>query len=99
MTIEPTQNTEIMETTWEALIRHHQRKALFFVCAPVTLTIAAQAIATDQTRVISAWVQSKHIFRPDEEYVNTIKPKSKFQFAIVQPYVLVQFDQNPSFDT
>ena len=99
MSTKQTQTTEIMETTWEALTIHHQLQALFLVCPPVTLPIVTQAIATDQTRVISAWLNSKHIFRPDDEYVKKILPTLKFQFAIVQPYVLVQLDSNPSFDT
>ena len=81
---------EIMEASWKALLIHHKRKALFFVCAPVDLLAAANAIALDQTRIINAWLQSKHIFRPNDDEIQTIPNDKNFYFAIVQPYVLVQ---------
>lgn len=83
---------EIMETTWKALSLHHRRKALFFVCPPVDLLSAANAVALDQTRIIQAWISSKHLFRPDENYIKTISDDKTFRFVIIQPYVLVQLE-------
>lgn len=88
------QNTklEILETTWVDLEPHHKRDALFLISPEVGLQNAAEAIAADQGNVIAAWLHSQHIARPNDAHVAALGKCEKLRFAIVQPYVLVEFE-------
>ena len=81
-----------MRGPWSHLAPHMKRNALFLICPPVDVMMAAQAFKEDQTRVIMAWMKSGHILRPDSEMIADWKPDLELQFVIVQPFVLVAFN-------
>ncbi len=79
---------ELLETSWEVLVPHQARGALFAVCEGLQVVDAALAIAENQTRIVEAWLGSGHLRRVEgPEW--TRWAKRRFRAAIVQPFVVV----------
>lgn len=81
---------EVAVTDWRSLRPHHERQALFLVSGDVDLSDAALAIAEDDTASVAAWLARGTLNRPsdDEAAAWTEDPETRFEFLIVQPYVV-----------
>lgn len=82
----------VMATGWDALAGHHQRQALFVVHPAQDLLAVAIAVAEDRADEIGGWLAAGVIGRPRDEDVSEWEgsPTTRFQFVIVQPFVLAQ---------
>lgn len=82
---------EILEDTpWDAL-RLHAEKGVVLVVGDIELLDAAEALATDDTKQVSAWLNNAQLRRletSDQEQYEEQKPT--FHAIIVRPWVLVQ---------
>ena len=84
-------SSEVAETRWDALAPHQLRGALFLVDLSFDLVEVALAVATNQTRVVQAWIAGQHLRRPEPSLVDAWTPTNpSFRFVIVQPFVLAQ---------
>lgn len=83
---------EVMAAGWDALVLHHRRQALFLVHPAQDLVDAALAVAEDRAEEVAGWVRDGILVRPSDEDVATWDgtPTTRFQFVIVQPFVLAQ---------
>jgi hypothetical protein len=83
--------SEIMAGGWDLLTEHHGRGALFVVAPDLDLLEVALAVAEDRVDDVRGFVDSGKLVRPAPAQVD---PRSgsapRFQFVIVQPYVLAQ---------
>jgi len=81
--------TEVMRAKWQSLRVHHRRRAVIFVSPPLELVTAAEAMASDQARVVQAWLEGGQMLRATDAMVLPIKADEELDFVIVQPFVLV----------
>lgn len=84
--------SEIMATTWDSLVSHFARGALLLVAARVDLLEVAEALARDDAPAVEAWVAERAITRASDDDARSFaaRPGLRFQFAIVQPWVIAQ---------
>ena len=83
---------EIAETEWESLRPHYGRGGLLIVSLSLDLALVASCFATDKKYAVETWLKEKDIVKASESDVNLWdkNPLKKFNFLIVQPYVLAQ---------
>ncbi|MEZ4317716.1 MAG: DUF2288 domain-containing protein [Myxococcota bacterium] len=82
---------EVMGCTWADLEPHHERGALLVVSPDLDLVEVAEAVATDGADRVGAWITVGRLGRPTEGLVERWSAGvARFQFVIVQPYVLAQ---------
>jgi len=74
------------------LLPHHRRDALLVATPDQDILAAAVAIASDATEIVAILVSEKKIFRPSLAQLSDwcVQSNLRFQYAILQPYVLVQ---------
>lgn len=79
---------EVQAVNWPDLKPHAARGALLLLDPGLDLLDVATAVATDDVKAIEKWLQSNQIQKAttDAEAEQT----TRFQFVIVQPYVLAQ---------
>lgn len=91
--IEEKLKTEIDKASWDMLIEHHTRGAVFIVAPNLSLVKVATAIAVDDSSLVAIWLKNKEFQKVTEiekaGYEKNPKEK-KFEFIIVQPYVLIR---------
>jgi hypothetical protein len=80
---------EILPCDWAALRPHHQRQALFLVSPDLDLVEAALAVAANRADRVEAWLTVGRLGRPQASMADVLKA-GRFQFVIVQPFVLAQ---------
>lgn len=83
--------SEIMATEWSALVPHFARGALFLVHPDTDLLDVSVAVARDELTTVQAWLSQGKLWRTrdaDARAFNEQRPR--FQFVIVQPWVLAQ---------
>ena len=81
--------TEIEECDWNLLDKNLERGAVILVESSLDLVDVGVAIAEDQTQTVANWLNDRKLLNISMEDAETYKD-SKFQFLIIQPYVLVQ---------
>jgi hypothetical protein len=83
-------NSERAVTDWRSLGPHHEREALFLVTGEVDLVDAAVAIAEDDSAAIAAWLAQGALARPTDDEIAAWSdaPDARFEFLIVQPFVV-----------
>jgi hypothetical protein len=85
--------TEIENADWDMLRDHHERKAVFLVDKSIDLLDACVAVAVDNTQLVSIWLSDNKLARPDKNQTESFeqeKFKKRFEFIIIQPYVLIK---------
>lgn len=88
--LEKLQN-DVDEASWELLDQHHERGALFVIDNDLELPAVGFTMARDEVEYIRQWLADNKIYRPEEESIAIWKEQeTKFNYLIVQPYVLVQ---------
>lgn len=91
--IEEKLETEIDSASWDMLLDHHDRGAVFIISNKLELTKVGAALATDNTSLVSVWLGNKDLEKVSSDLALGFEKdlKSKiFNFLIVQPYVLIQ---------
>ena len=81
--------SEILPCDWAALRPHHTRDALFLVSPDLDLVEAAVAVATNRADRVEVWLTVGRLGRPATALVPELEA-GRFQFVIVQPFVLAQ---------
>lgn len=85
--------TEIDQADWSMLKPHYEKNAVFLIEADIDLITAGVAVAEDKSQIVSMWLTDKKMYRPTDEQVKSFEAdqyKKRFNFIIIQPYVLVQ---------
>jgi hypothetical protein len=88
--------SEIDITSWEMIHPHHVRDAVFIVNKPMELWDVGKLIAENKAHLVKALLDSNELRRPTENEIAGFKndEKLKFKFLIIQPFVLVQIQEN-----
>jgi hypothetical protein len=82
---------DIDEAGWDLIQPHHEREAAFLVTSDLELAPVGMAMARDEVEYIRQWLADGKMSRPSEELINAwIENEVKFDYLIVQPYVLIQ---------
>lgn len=83
---------EVAAVDAAALVPHHRRGALLMLAIEVDLVETALAIATDDTATVEALIREGAIARPTLAQLADwcVDTSLRFQFLILQPYVLAQ---------
>ncbi len=79
---------ELLEATWESLVPHQGRGAVFACFDGLQVADAAQALADNSVAVVEAWLGSGHLRRPTPQEWTSWASR-RFVAAIVQPWVVV----------
>lgn len=83
--------SEVTGCGWGDLAPHHQRGALLVVSPDLDLLDAAEAVATDRRDRVEAWLAVGRLGRAGDALVERwAAGAARFQFVIVQPFVLAQ---------
>ena len=89
--------SEILPCDWGALRPHHQREALFLVSPDLDLVEAALAVASNRADRVEAWLTVGRLGRPEAAMAPVLEA-GRFQFVIVQPFVLAQLLSKPDIE-
>ena len=77
---------------WESLKPLLNYQSVVVVMNELDLLDVGEAIALDNTQLVSRWLNEKMIYKPIEEQLISWNetPEKQFNALIVQPFVLVQ---------
>lgn len=83
---------EIMGASWADLVYQFARGGLVLVRAELDLLDVATAVAADDRTLVQGWLASGALWRATEHDALRFQqsPALRFQFVIVQPWVLAQ---------
>jgi hypothetical protein len=90
--------TEIVKVAWSPLVKHHERDALWLINEDVSLVDVGVALAENDTKSITEWLQSGLMRKPIDVEVSAWEaaPKSQhFEFLILQPFVIAIEHEGP----
>lgn len=82
--------SEIQAVGWSALAPHAKRGALLLADTELDLLDVAVAVADDDAAQIRHWLEATRLMRIDPARGTELLAGRRFQFVIVQPYVLAQ---------
>ncbi|OIQ19189.1 MAG: hypothetical protein BM556_07845 [Bacteriovorax sp. MedPE-SWde] len=86
---------DIDEAIWEIIEPHHNRESAYLLSSDLELAPVGMAMAKDQIEYIRGWLTDGSMARPNEEQIKVWKEQDvKFNYLIVQPYVLIQVKQD-----
>lgn len=82
------------ESEWQDLAPHAGRDALVVVHPSLDLLMVGEAIAQDNTALVSQWMEGTLVRKPTVEELDTWSKATnhKFPTLIVQPFVLISWD-------
>ena len=83
---------QLLKGFWHDLKDHLERGAIIVVDANLDLNDVAKAVALDQAKTVQSWIEKKLLVKPTLDQIHSwnSNPTKEFQFAIAQPYVLIQ---------
>jgi hypothetical protein len=87
---------EVLSSYWEDLAPHQQRGALLLLAPGLDLLDVAEAMARDKKERVANWLKGGQLRRAGEadraRYETDAEEESgvRFQFVVVQPWVLAQ---------
>ena len=86
------ENLEILQCDSNLLEPHFLRGAIIFVRPPNDLAQIGRLMADNKTHLIKGLLEANELIKPTEELFNEWKndKDAKFNFIIIQPFVLVQ---------
>lgn len=94
MAVEPREklHNEVMSSYWEDLAPHQARGALLLLSPTVDLLDVAEAMASDDAARIAAWLKGGQLARVSAAEAEQLEATEdlRFQFVVVQPWVLAQ---------
>ena len=88
------ENSDLVQhASWELLKPHHLKDRLFALSNSIKLEAARDALAHDRADYINELIKLNKMRRFSlEEAERFEKEKTSFDFVIVQPFVIVQYD-------
>ena len=80
------------EAEWDWLRDHAQRDAVIVVARELDLLQAGEAIASDDSKQVGAWIQQGLLQKPTAQQLKEwdTTPTRRFMSLVVSPYVLMQ---------
>jgi hypothetical protein len=83
---------EVMASYWEDLAQHQARGALLMLLPQLDLLDVAEAMAQDDTARVAAWLKGGQLARVSAAEAELLAERDelRFQFVVVQPWVLAQ---------
>jgi len=83
---------DLAEVSWRELRIHLQRDALILVAGTLDLTLAALAVAEDDTERVQGWIASGQLSKPAREQLESWENDigKPFRMLIVKPFILIQ---------
>lgn len=90
--------TEIQASKAPELLPHHRRDALLIVSLGGDILDVAVAIAEDNAEIVSGFLADGRVYKPTLAQMSDwcVDLELRFQFVILQPYVLAQALENDS---
>jgi hypothetical protein len=88
--------TEIEKADWDMIIPHHEKQSVFILDNTLELIVVGEALAQDNTELVSLWLGNKSLCKPTDEQVNRFNEtpfKKICDFLIIQPFVLIKLFQ------
>lgn len=83
---------DIAFISWQEILPHAKRDAVFVIDERLDLLEVAEAIALDKTSLVSNWIAEQLIAKPSSTQLThwNNHPETQFTTAIVQPFVIIQ---------
>lgn len=83
---------DIASISWQEILPHAKRDAVFVIDERLDLLDVAEAIALDNASVVSNWIAEQLIAKPSNAQLAhwNSHPETQFTTAIVQPFVIIQ---------
>ncbi|VEP15101.1 Uncharacterized conserved small protein [Hyella patelloides LEGE 07179] len=83
---------DIASISWQEILPHAKRDAVVVINEQLDLLEVAEAIALDETSLVSNWIAEKLIAKPSNAQLTewNSNPQAEFTAAIVQPFVIIQ---------
>ena len=83
---------DIASISWQEILPHAKRDAVFVINEQLDLLEVAEAIALDNTSLVSNWIAEQLIAKPSNTQLThwNSNPETQFTTAIVQPFVIIQ---------
>ncbi|MDJ0578055.1 MAG: DUF2288 domain-containing protein [Xenococcaceae cyanobacterium MO_234.B1] len=87
---------DIATTGWQDILPHAKRDVVIVVDAALDLIVVGEAIAQDNSSLVTHWIQQKQIAKPSADQLSqwNSNPETQFITLIVQPFVIVQESPN-----
>lgn len=89
--------SEVLDANWQMLEEHYKRGALIFIDHSLNLYEIGAHIAVDNAELIKEEMAKQNIIKIEDDNVKDFKDdtsEKKFQFIIIQPYVLIQYKEH-----
>jgi hypothetical protein len=90
--------SEIEQADWDMLEPHHLKQTVFILADELDLIVVGEALAKDDTELVSLWLGNKSLQKPSDKQVkffNENPYKKICDFLIIQPFVLAKlFPEN-----
>lgn len=85
----------IDQAEWEWLVPHSERDAVILVVG-LDLAEVGTAIVNDNTSFVQRWIAEGLLYKPSPQQKAdwNLNQTKRFKALIVQPYVLIQEDEN-----
>ena len=92
---------QVMATHWADLAQHFARGGLLVAASDQDLLDAAAAIADDDTAVVEKMLEEGSLRRASDQDAKTWNslPDARFQFLVLQPFVLTQLIEDQSLSS
>ena len=83
---------DIASISWQEILPHAKRDAVLAIDERLDLLEVAEAIALDNTALVSNWIAEQLIAKPSKAQLScwNSNPETQFTTAIVQPFVIIQ---------
>ena len=83
---------DIANISWQEVLPHAKRDAVVVINGKLNLLEVAEAIALDNTSLVSSWIAEGLIAKPSVTQLTdwNSNPQKEFTAAIVQPFVIIQ---------
>jgi hypothetical protein len=83
---------EIASISWQEILPHAKRDVVVVIAPQLDLLEVAEAIALDNTSLVSSWITEKLVTKPSATQLTdwNTNPEKEFSAAIVQPFVIIQ---------
>ena len=83
---------DLASISWQEILPHAKRDAVVVVNEKLDLLEVAEAIALDNTSLVSNWIAEQLIAKPSVTQLTdwNSHPEKEFTAAIVQPFVIIQ---------
>ncbi|MBT4762091.1 MAG: DUF2288 family protein [Bdellovibrionaceae bacterium] len=82
---------EINEASWNMILDHQKNEAVIWASPELDLVEVGYCIAVDDTDTIKSWMSKDLVHKPNTEQIDLWqKTEKRFQFLILQPFVVIQ---------